>query len=92
MAEAAKFCCLLELEHGPLVQLHLHQLSVLTVSLPKFGFPETCSVDQVSLELRDLSVFDSPVLELKGCPLHVALRFLLIPFHSLESQLSRVLP
>ena len=28
MAEAAEFCCLLGLEHGPLVLLHHHQLSV----------------------------------------------------------------
>jgi hypothetical protein len=28
MTEAVKFCCLLGLELGPLVQLHLHQLSV----------------------------------------------------------------
>ena len=28
MADAAEFCCLKELEHGPLVLLHYHQLSV----------------------------------------------------------------
>jgi hypothetical protein len=33
MTEAAKFCCLLGLEHGLLVQLHLHQLSVFNIFL-----------------------------------------------------------
>jgi hypothetical protein len=28
MAKAAKFCCLLGLEHGPLVLLHYHQFAV----------------------------------------------------------------
>ena len=28
MAKATEFCCLLELEHSPLVLLHYHQLSV----------------------------------------------------------------
>lgn len=28
MAKAAKFYCLMGLEHGPLTQLHLHQLPV----------------------------------------------------------------
>jgi hypothetical protein len=28
MAEAAQFCCLLELEHDPLVLLYYHQFSV----------------------------------------------------------------
>lgn len=28
MAEVVKFCCLLGLEHGILIQLHLHQLSI----------------------------------------------------------------
>ena len=31
------------------------------------GCPETLSVDQISLKLRDSPVFDSQVLELKVC-------------------------
>jgi hypothetical protein len=31
MAEAAKFCCLPGLEHGPFVLLHYHQLFVFYV-------------------------------------------------------------
>lgn len=68
MAEADKLCWL-ALEHGPLVQLHLQQLSSFGSSLhclslavtekKKFGYYRNCSVDQTALELRHLhaSVF-----------------------------------
>ena len=57
MNKSDKFCCLLKMEHGPLSELHIHQLSVFYgfTTLPKLGYPETCSVDKAGLELRDLS-------------------------------------
>jgi hypothetical protein len=43
MAEAAVFYCLLGLEHVPLILLAA--VCFPTSSLPKLGFPGTCSVD-----------------------------------------------
>lgn len=61
MTEAVDFCCMLGLEHGPLIQLHLYQLFVFDVSfLLKFSYPGTYSVEWA--ECRNLNV--SPSLEL----------------------------
>jgi hypothetical protein len=66
MAEAAKFCCLLRLEHGPLVLFHHHQLSVfqflhcLSLAVLEFAL-------YTDLELRDLHSSVSGMLGLKVC-------------------------
>ena len=53
MAKAAEFCCLVELEHGPLILLHYHQLSVFQLlHCLSLGVLEL--VLQTDFELRDL--------------------------------------
>ena len=51
-------------------------------ALPKRGCPETCSVDQADLNLRELSTSAFPEL---GCPPHLALSFSLVLLHKLET-------
>ena len=50
MCKAAEFCCLLGLEHGPFYYIKQQIFSKL--SLPKLGFPGTCT--EVYLDLQDL--------------------------------------
>ena len=52
MAKAAKFCCLLGLEHGPMVHVRLHQLSFFQwflLPLPKLDSPEIRSIGLTGL-------------------------------------------
>jgi hypothetical protein len=63
MAETAEFCCLQELEHGPLVLLHYHQLSVLQL-LHCLSLAVLDLALQIDFELRDLHAC---LLGLKVC-------------------------
>ena len=56
MAEAVKFCSLLCLKHSHLIQSHVHMLSVFDgfIRCLSFACPDTHSVDQVGLKVRDL--------------------------------------
>ena len=53
MAEAAEFCCLLGLEHGPLVLLYYHQLCVFQ-HLHSLSLPVLELALKAEFEFRDL--------------------------------------
>ena len=58
MAKATKFCCFLGLEHGLLIQLHLHQLPVF------HGFLCCLSLVVLELALEIKSALNSEIFQL----------------------------
>lgn len=98
MAGAAKFCCLMELEHAPQFNYIFTSFQFLMVSsLPKFGCPESWYVDQAGLKLRYLHTSAPLVLGLKASTVYnsrtyTLLNILYIHIQIMEVKLDAVLP
>lgn len=80
MTEAAKFYLLMMLEHGSLVQLYLHNVSVSDSFLYCLSLTVQ-KLEQASTKLRDLPAYASRIMDQRHATPHLALNFLLTPFH-----------